>query len=215
MNTGCDKAFWDRTWKAVSAERMNAYIEGFDMADDDIIRFLRMRHAVKVCDAGCGCGIYSLKLARYGFNVSGFDISENAVFLAGDLLSANGYPADGFKQAGILSTGYEDACFDAVIARDVIDHMPIGHGIEAVKELLRIVRPGGCILLTLDMTDSEYESEPHETNEDGDYSFTRGKWRGMVFHPYSAHDIDKLANTSSHRILSSGDHGFIIVIEAE
>ena len=47
-------------------------------------------------------------------------------------------------------------------------------GIGAVKELLRIVRPGGWVVITLDTADG-YESEPHEINEDGDWLFTHGK----------------------------------------
>ena len=134
--------------------------------------------------------------------------------LTQSLLAKHGYRTERFKQAGVLSTGYADGSFDAAVARDVIDHMPIRQGIAAVHELLRIVRPGGCVLLTLDTTDSEYESEPHETNGDGDYLFYRGKWDGMVFHPYSVHDIDKLANGNTHKILPSDDHGFIVVLEA-
>ncbi|MCR4578291.1 MAG: class I SAM-dependent methyltransferase [Clostridiales bacterium] len=180
-----------------------------------MIRFLKMRHAKRVCDAGCGCGIYSLKLSRFGFIVSGFDIAENAVSLTKALISQNGYPSETFRKAGVLSTGYADGCFDAVIARDVIDHMPIRQGMEAVKELLRIVRPGGCVLLTLDTTDSGYESEPHTANDEGDYLFHDGKWNGMVFHPYTVHDIEKLANGIAYTILSSDDHGFTVALEAK
>ena len=214
MNTDENKTFWVRKWKEAPSERMFEYAASFAMSDDAVIRFLQKKRAKNVCDAGCGCGIYSLKLFRCGFSVSGFDISADAVSLTKALLSKNGYPTEGFRQAGILSTGYEDDCFGAVIARDVIDHMPISQGIEAVNELLRIVRPGGCVLLTLDKTDSEYESEPHETNEDGDYLFHHGKWDGMVFHPYSARDIEKLTDGKTYEILSADDHGFMIALLA-
>ena len=208
------KAFWDWSWESVPSERISAYAADFDMSEDVIICFLKMRNALKICDAGCGCGIYSLKLSRFGFSVSGFDIAEKAVLLTKALMSENGYPSEKFKKAGVLSTGYANGCFDAVIARDLIDHMPIRQGIEAVNELLRIVRPGGCLLLTLDMTDSEYESEPHETNDEGDCFYHDGKWDGMVFHPYSVRDIDKLTYGLKSKVLSSDSHGFIVALEA-
>ncbi len=179
-----------------------------------MIAFLRKKKVKRVCDAGCGCGIYSLKLARFGFAVSGFDIAEDAVLLTQKLLSENGYSVQGFKQANVLSTGYPSNSFDAVVARDVIDHMPIQQGIDAVKEFLRIVRPGGCVLLTLDAADSEYELEPHETNEDGDYLFIDGKWNGMVFHPYSDLEIQKLTDGMKYSILLSDENGFIVVLGA-
>ena len=183
------------------------------MAEDAIIAFLQKKKAKYVCDAGCGCGAYSLKLARFGFAVSGFDIAEDAVLLTQKLLSKNGYSAQGFKRANVLATGYPSKCFDAVVARDVIDHMPIKQGIDAVKEFFRIVRPGGCVLLTLDVTDSEYELEPHETNKDGDYLFIRGKWNGMVFHPYSDLEIKKLADRVKYNIFPSNENGFIVVLD--
>ena len=46
--------------------------------------------------------------------------------------------------------------------------------------------------ITLDGTDEEYENEPHIINEDGDYMFTDGKWKGMVFHPYNEHEVKEL-----------------------
>ena len=208
-----DKTFWDRSWETIAPERISSYAAGFDMAEDAIIAFLQKKNAKYVCDAGCGCGVYSLKLARFGFAVSGFDIAEDAVLLTQKLLSENGYSAQGFKRANVLSTGYPSKCFDAVVARDVIDHMPIKQGMNAVKELLRIVRPGGCVLLTLDAADSEYESEPHATSIDGDYLFNRGKWNGMAFHPYSALEIKKLADGIKYNILSSNENGFIVALD--
>ena len=112
----------------------------------------------------------------------------------------------------MLATGYENGCFDAVVAGDVIDHMPIRQGIATVNELARIVCPGGCVLLTMDVTDDEYESEPHTTNEDGDYLFHQGKWNGMVFHPYSVRDIEILANDKTYEILSADERGFIVAL---
>lgn len=212
LKVDIDKTFWNRTWKTISPERIASYAAGFDTAEDAIIAFLRKRKAKYVCDAGCGCGVYSLKLARFGFDVSGFDIAEDAVLLAEKLLSENGYSAK-VKQADVLSTGYPSKCFDAVVARDVIDHMPIKQGVEAVKELVRIVRPSGCVLITLDGIDSEYESEPHKKNADGDYLFNSGKWNGMVFHPYSDSEIKKLTNGIKYDILSSDDDGFMVALD--
>ena len=210
-----DETFWNRTWETIAPERITSYAASLDSTEDAVIAFLRKKKAKYVCDAGCGCGIYSLKLARFGFALCGFDIAEYAVLLTKKLLTENGYPANDFKQSNILSTGYPSKCFDAVVARDVIDHMPIKEGVDAVKELLRIVRPGGCVLLTLDATDSEYESEPHEINKDGDYFFNRGKWDGMVFHPYSVFEIKKLTDGIKYNILPSNEHGFIVVLDAD
>ncbi len=212
MKADTNQAFWDRTWGAIAPDRIASYAAGLDPEKDEIIDFLLKREVHSVCDAGCGCGVYALKLARFGFSVSGFDIAEDAVSLTKKLLAENGYSVTSFKQASVLSTGYPSQSFDAVVIRDVIDHTPIRQGMDAVKELMRIVRPGGCVLLTLDETDSEYESEPHETSEDGDYRFMRGKWDGMVFHPYSAQEIGKLAGGMAYEIVPSRENGFLVAM---
>ncbi len=139
-------------------------------------------------------------------------MAEHAVSLTKKLLSENGFSAENFKRATVLSTGYTDGHFDAVVARDVVDHMPIRQGISAVTELLRIVKPGGYVLLTLDAADDEYEAQPHETNEDGDYFFTRGKWDGMVFHPYSRSEVEKLTDGRKCKLLLQNGEGFLVVI---
>lgn len=88
-----------------------------------------------------------------------------------------------------------------------------GHGTAAVKELLRFVRSGGCVLMTLDRTDEEYESEPHTVTNDGDYCFSDGKWKGMIFHPYSPEEISRLVDGQGTKLLKSDESGFLVVIE--
>ena len=95
----------------------------------------------------------------------------------------------------------------------MIDHLPIRQGIIAVKELLRITQPGGYLILTLDTTGNEYESEPHQVNEDGDYLFTAGKWNGMVFHPYSINEIEILTSGLYIKQTLSVENGFLVVLQ--
>ena len=208
-----DPAFWDRIWGSTEPSRLAEYASRFDMSEDPMIRYLKERGAVTVCDAGCGCGLYALKLARHGFAVCGFDISEAAVWLAKQLLSENGFPVREFRRRIVLDSGCEDGQFDAVICRSVIDHLPLRDGAAAVRELLRIVRPGGSLLLTLDGRDAEYDSEPHTVDEDGDFLYKSGKWSGMVFHPYTPEEIGSL--TAGYEVSLSGtpETGYTVMIE--
>ncbi len=207
--------FWDRMWKHADRERFDACAARMDGREDPLIRALKDRGAETVCDAGCGCGLYALKLARSGFAVSGFDISADAALMARRLLEEQGFPGLAFRPADIRATGCAAGRFDAALARDVIDHLPIREGIAAVTELLRIVRPGGCVLLTLDRTDDEYESEPHAVNRDGDYTYTGGKWKGMAFHPYTPDEIERLTRGREARLLAAGESGFAVILEKE
>ena len=181
--------FWERSWKNADKKRIAEYTGRLDMSEDPLTGFLKEHGAVKVCDAGCGCGAYSLKLCRHGFRVSGFDISGDAVLMTKELLSREGFDTGGFRKADIKSTGFAGGSFDAVVSREVIDHMTVKDCAAALAELLRVTRPGGFVLITLDRTDPEYESEPHVTPEAGDYLSSGGKWDGMVFHPYSEDEL--------------------------
>ncbi len=201
-------AFWERLWKTADPQRLAEYDALPDADGDPVAGFLRERGAVRVCDAGCGSGAYARKLAAHGFLVSGFDLSPGAAALA-----AKGNAAGSFLAADILDTPYPDAAFDAVVARSVLDHMPRADAVRAVRELLRITRPGGCVVLTLDATDEDYESRPHFVDRDGDYVYTAGKWEGMVFHPFTSAEISALAPGYGVRILKTGAEGFTAVIE--
>ena len=207
-------SFWEQSWKRLDPARVSALLEGFDFSDDAILQTLRARGVRTVCDAGCGCGVYALKLARHGFFVSGFDLSEDAAGMTRRLLAKNGAAHGDFQAADVSDTGYPDGAFDAVVARDVLDHMPIRSAAAALEELLRILRLGGCLLLCLDQTDAEYESEPHRANADGDYLFSAGKWAGMVFHPYSPADIEILCSGRSVEVLPQ-EQGYLVILEKD
>ena len=106
--------FWEHSWKRVDPERVAGYVQSIDMAPDALISALH-RHGVKtVCDAGCGCGAYAMKLAANGFSVCGFDVSSRAVEIAQTLLEEAALAAE-LKTAGILSTGYADGAFDGAV----------------------------------------------------------------------------------------------------
>lgn len=206
-------SFWDSSWEKIDMSRVAQYAGQFDLQPDGIIEQLRANHAKTVCDAGCGCGIYALKLASNGFAVSGFDVSAHAVRIARELLEKASVKAE-LKTASILSTGYAGNQFDGVVSRDVLDHMSRRDAAAAMRELCRIVRPGGVILITLDPLDPEYESEPHTVNADGDFIFTDGKWSGMIFHPYTEQEIlEILPPDAACKILIQEDEIIVSLIK--
>lgn len=179
------ESFWESSWSQVDLDRVQEYVRKSSIQEDPLLKLLHRHQVRTVCDAGCGCGIGTARLAAEGFQVSAFDVSAHAVALAQALLRKTQQSAE-LRTASILKTGYQDAQFDCVVSKDVLDHMHRAEAAQAVQELLRITRPGGLVLFTLDDLDEEYCSEPHLVNSDGDYMYTGGKWEGMVFHPYSA-----------------------------
>lgn len=134
--------FWSESWKTVDPKRIGEYVKSMDMVPDDMILILRRHQAKTVCDAGCGCGIYCTKLLRNGFSVFGFDVSEDAVQIA-----KGNAPEAELKTADIRMTGYDSDSFDAVISRDVLDHMTKENAQLALRELCRIVKPAQLVTI--------------------------------------------------------------------
>lgn len=207
-------AFWEESWEKIDKERLMQYINDFDSEPDELITYLRDQQVKTVCDAGCGCGIYALKLISNGFAVSGFDISAHAVQIARELLNKASVTAE-LKAASVLSTGYPENWFDGVVSRDVIDHMQKKDAIAAVRELYRITKPGGVLLFTLDGLDREYEEEAHTVNGDGDFLFADGKWDGMVFHPYTAQEAAQLIPSGAKWQWENCEDGILVKVRKQ
>ena len=116
-----------------------------------------------------------------------------------------------FFAADIKDTGLPAESYDAVISRDVIDHMTKSDAKLALKELLRLTRKDGVVIVTVDSLDEEYVSEPHIVDADGNYCFNTGKWNGMVFHPYDEIELkDIIGNNIEHHVVGLDD-GIMLV----
>lgn len=99
-------------------------------------------------DFGCGLGRHSIFFARAGFRVSAFDLSQEGVahlkqWAAKETLDIDARPAD------MLSPPYPDHAFDCLFAYHVISHTDTPGMRTVMRELKRLVRPGGELFITL------------------------------------------------------------------
>lgn len=90
-----------------------------------------------VVDAGCGEGYYTLKMAEAGFCTLGFDLSKNGIKHAAKGARAANAGAF-FAVSGIFDLPLRDASVDAVVSL----FAPV-----AEQEFLRVLKPGGILLL--------------------------------------------------------------------
>jgi SAM-dependent methyltransferase len=94
----------------------------------------------RILDAGCGSGRNMVELARRG-TVTGVELSETSVGLArarerGEVL-----------QGSVMQMPFADASFDLAVSLDVVEHLEDDLG--ALRELRRVVAPGGALLVTV------------------------------------------------------------------
>lgn len=179
---------WERSWQRDKDMDFFTYARPWYRLASPEIEIFRRHDVRAVCDAGCGYGAWALALASNGFAVTAFDVSATAVEITGRVLDHYGLPLAGSKTASVLDTGYPDGAFDGVVCFSVLDHMTVPDAEIALRELRRITRPGGLLLLAFDAPDEDDLTREHDVLPDGSLRYAGG----MVFHPYDAPAAEKL-----------------------
>jgi 2-polyprenyl-3-methyl-5-hydroxy-6-metoxy-1,4-benzoquinol methylase len=101
----------------------------------------------KLLDAGCGTGEYSSWFASRGAQVTGIDLSDGSLREAKEYVESLSLDNVVFEKRSVLDTGLADETFDFVYCTGVLHHTPDPFG--GLRELTRVLRPGGKILISL------------------------------------------------------------------
>lgn len=104
-------------------------------------------------DLGCGLGRHAILFGKNHFNVSCFDISEEAINRTKEWAVSESLTFD-YRVGDMLELPYADASFDAILCRNVISHTDTAGMRRIIGELLRVLRPGGECYLTLGSKDT-------------------------------------------------------------
>ena len=183
--------YWERCWKDEDRAELYRYLDAYYGLQNREMELFKEHGAVSVCDAACGFGAYTLAFASNGFDVQGFDISETAVEITRDGLKRFGVENVMLKTANILDTGYEDESFDGVVAHAILDHLTTDQASAALKELLRIIRTNGLLMLSFDNAEEDDFSDDYITLQDGTMQYINGPRKGMLFSPFDWERIDE------------------------
>ncbi len=107
----------------------------------------------KILDIGCGTGNFSIKLAKMGCKVTGIDISQPMLEEAEKKAEKLNLDIN-FKKGDVLNLEFDDNKFDSVFSMAAIEFIK---DLEtAFKEIKRVVKPGGKILLGTIRKDSDW-----------------------------------------------------------
>ena len=101
-----------------------------------------------VLDVGCGGGRHVVYLLRLGMTVTGGDqstlaLSETRRWLARERLRAT------LVQLEMTALPFQNEAFDAVLSVNVLQHAQPAEARAAVREVWRVLRPGGLFLAVL------------------------------------------------------------------
>ncbi len=105
-----------------------------------LVRHLGLPPDREILDAGCGSGRNMADLVRYG-TVTGLEIADASVHWArnrgiGEVV-----------QGSITEAPFPDERFDFAVCLDVLEH--IDEELHALRELRRVMRPDGTLLVTV------------------------------------------------------------------
>ena len=106
---------------------------------------------LRVLEIGCGLGTDGAQFAKAGADYTGVDLTDAAVELAQKRFELFGLPGT-FRTADAERLDFPDDSFDIVYSHGVLHHTPDTAG--AVKEVHRVLKPGGRAVVMLYHRDS-------------------------------------------------------------
>lgn len=101
----------------------------------------RVTTGTRLLDAGCGAGLLALLASLRGAQVTALDASPGLLAIARQRL-----PSADVREGDLEALPFNDAGFDAVAAVNSVFYAADMAG--AVRELVRVARPGGRIVVT-------------------------------------------------------------------
>jgi 2-polyprenyl-3-methyl-5-hydroxy-6-metoxy-1,4-benzoquinol methylase len=99
-----------------------------------------------ILDFGCGTGVVSFDLAKRGFNLISIDLDLSPLEL---LKSKISYPSNiNFVEDNFLTMDFQSQKFEAIIALDVLEHIPLEILPEYLKKFDLLLKPNGFIIVS-------------------------------------------------------------------
>jgi len=151
-----------------------------------LIKHGAFKPGAKILDCGCGRGILQFYLAKKGYAVTSVDISTlktRQIQSFWNLLRELGLPIEenkasamnamalrygtsiNFNVSNIAKLPFEDESFDHVYSVSVLEHMAKGEDVMAIKEMSRVLKKGGTMLVTVDFSPVRMERKAYTKEE--------------------------------------------------
>lgn len=110
------------------------------------------QHGGKVLDVGCGPGVMAQEIVDRGCTFFGVDPSQKMLEICRRQFATDARMQ--FLRGDATSLAFADEAFDAVLCMGVIDAVPDRR--QAIREMLRVLRPGGTLVITFTNVTSPY-----------------------------------------------------------
>ena len=112
------------------------------LAAPELVKFAGVHRGDRLLDVGCGTGVVALTAAQVGAKVSGSDLTPELIMRAKENAQISKLNID-FQIADVEDLPYKDDEFDFVLSQ--FGHMFAPRPEIALKEMLRVLKPGGVV----------------------------------------------------------------------
>ncbi len=187
-----------------------------------LVELLGRKEAPRILDFGCGAGRHTVYFARKGFEVYGFDASEEALEHAAKALERESLRANLRVWDMTKPLPYEDCFFDAVLATRVMHHTYVKNIRKIAKEINRTLKKEGYLFLQVSAFSNEEKSRPRqkgwefEEPEPRTYVYLGGEEKGIPHHHFTKEELLKLfKNYSIEDFHSKTEHyrGYCLIAQ--
>ena len=112
----------------------------------NLLEMCKLAPGLRVLDVGCGTGYTACETAReFGSRVTGIDISETMISKTKQRARKESMEDKvEFRVADVYNLPFEDDSYDVALFESVLTPIP-GNKVDALKEVIRVVAPGGMI----------------------------------------------------------------------
>jgi SAM-dependent methyltransferase len=144
----CIKKRREQNWNQIFSKKGRV----FDEPLDEVKRFsigLKKSGLTQVLDLGCGSGRHTIYLKQEDLHVWGLDNAPAGLKLTQTWLQAKKLQVPLILADVHDPFPFKEGSFDGLISTRVIHHATQEKVIGAVKEIIRVVRKGGMILITV------------------------------------------------------------------
>jgi len=142
-------------------EAQQTYV-GMRRAKDWVGFFLpHLKQGDSILDCGCGVGSITLDLAELVApgKVIGIDMDEGQLEIARVNTQERGLTNVTFEQESVYELRFDSGTFDAVLAHTLLQHL--GDPLKALKEIRRVLKPGGIAAVSDDDMNTTTFSPDH------------------------------------------------------
>lgn len=158
-----------------------------------VMRFaetLLERGLASVLDLGCGTGRHVVHMAQKGLRVSGLDNAPTALKLAREWLDKEQLAANLVLSDMRHPLPFKSDSFDAVLSTQVIHHAMLATVLGTAREIERIVRKDGLILVSVPTRQAIAEDAPgHKEIEPNTFIPTSGTEQGLPHHLFTPDEL--------------------------